>query len=244
MRTSRNFTARAAIALFGVIAGLALVAAPASAAKTHHHHHSTTSGGSTGGTTTGGTSTGGGSAGAGNPTSVNAPPPGAPPGPGCSQQADPTCPGYPGTVPPPPPPPPPPGNSVMKVAPGTTKSETTCGFAAGSTVDTYINNTKEGTATAGKNGCVTIPYNATASAVSAGNGPAVSVSSSSSKAVLEGTTAAGYRVVDTLGLQIPGVGPVSQATAIAATALGSIVLLAMGSLLVIFTRRRGRRPIR
>lgn len=164
--------------------------------------------------------------------------------------------------------PPPPGPTssslVITIDVGTSGTVSACGFAPGAAVSLSINGAGAGGATANSSGCVALTYTATAGPrLSVDGGPSIAARFGDNSSVATGANPAGstntvYITVDVVragtgagsgsgGASGGSGGLATTATAsgvaftgadIAAIVVGGLALLAMGTLVIIFARRR------
>lgn len=133
---------------------------------------------------------------------------------------------------------------VVSAGTSSTWTATACGFATGATVTFTINGTVEGTAAANSSGCVILNGVTSDPSISINGGTPVSVPYGNSTVSVSGVGPTGATVTDTI--IVPVVAPAASSAAplaftgadIAAMVVGGLALIALGFLVLTFSRRR------
>jgi hypothetical protein len=132
---------------------------------------------------------------------------------------------------------------------GSSQSPTLCGWEPGAALTIVINGTTAGTFSADSSGCLVITYSATDPHLSANGGPAVSAVYGSNISVITGEGNNGSTLADQVTVIIPtpaaaagsGSGLAFTGADIALMTVGALLLIGLGTLLVMFSRRRSLR---
>jgi hypothetical protein len=133
---------------------------------------------------------------------------------------------------------------VVTTGTSSTWTATACGFASGATVTFTINGTVEGTTPAGSDGCAILSGVTSDPSISINGGTPVSVPYGNSTVSVSGVGPTGATVTDTI--IVPVVAPAASSAAplaftgadIAAMVVGGLALIALGFLVLTFSRRR------
>lgn len=125
---------------------------------------------------------------------------------------------------------------------GSTCSVTVCGFSSGVTISITVNGQADGTATVGGSGCATLSISVTDPHISVDGAALIAVPVGTSTVTASGAAPSGATQVDSVQVTIPGSsnnnGLAFTGADIVGMVVGGLALIAVGFLVLMFTRRR------